>query len=377
LPDKRRIVLKFVQWTRWRRVSAEDLDDSHVARYLATRGLQSKYRRALKRRVLRVFLRHLREEHVVAQPVVRREEKPAEQLVREYEEYLRDERGLAYRSLLVYVPRARAFAAECEAKLGKPSPAEGDTEAIRAFLLGRVRICSREDGRLWSVALRSFLRFLFLKGRARTDLSTSVPTFRTPRPEGTRPFLSRSEVEAVVSAPDPSTPTGQRDRAILLLLARLGLRAGEVVAVELGDICWRAGELVVRGKGLVHDRMPLPADVGAALALYLRSSRPSSSCRRVFLRRYAPFVGLSGPGAIGAIVRGAIARAGLPRPPRVAAHALRHSLATEMIRHGASLPEISQVLRHRSPGTAEIYAKVAFDSLREVARPWPGRGGAR
>lgn len=377
LRDKRRIVLKFVEWTRGRRVRVEVLDDSHVERFLASHGSPSAARSAFRRRVLRAFLRHLREVHVVAQPVVRREDKPAERLVREYSEYLRDQRGLADRSLLVYVPRVRAFVGDCEARFGKPFPTEVDAEAIHAFLLDRIRNRSREEGRLWSVALRSFLRFLFLTGKARNDLAVSVPMFRMPRPEGTHAFLSRSEVESLVMAPNPSTPTGRRDRAILLLLARLGLRASEVVFLELGDIRWRAGELVVRGKGRHNDRMPLPADVGAALAHYLRSARPRSPCRRVFLRCYPPFVGLSGPCAVSAVVRAAFARAGLPRPPRVAAHVLRHSLATQMIRHGASLTEISQVLRHRSPGTAEIYAKVAFDSLREVARPWPGRDGAR
>lgn len=261
--------------------------------------------------------------------------------------------------------------------MGSACPGDIDAQTVRTFLLGRIRVCSKEDGRLWAVALRSFLRFLFARGYARSDLSLSIVMFRKPQGQGTHAFLSSTEVDAVLATPDLSTVTGRRDHAILLLLARLGLRAGEVVALELDDIHWRVGELLVRGKGRVHDRLPLPADVGEALALYIQSARPKAACRRVFLRRIAPHVGFSGPCAIDYVVRKALARAGLPRRPRIAAHALRHSLATQMIRHGASLPEISQVLRHRSPGTAEIYAKVAFDSLREVAMPWPGRDGAR
>lgn len=185
-------------------------------------------------------------------------------------------------------------------------------------------------------------------------------------------FLSPAEVERVLSTPDLATPTGRRDHAILLLLARLGLRAGEVVALELDDISWRTGEFVVRGKGRAHDRLPLLKDVGAALALYIKSDRGPSECRRVFLRCIAPRVGLSGPAAIGHVVRRVLLGAGIQRPSGVAAHLLRHSLATQMVRHGASLPEIAEVLRHRSTTTTEIYAKVAFESLREVARPWPG-----
>jgi len=190
-------------------------------------------------------------------------------------------------------------------------------------------------------------------------------------------FLLHEEVERVLSATDRSIPRGRRDYAILLFLARLGLRAGEVVRLELGDIRWRTGEFVVRGKGRVLDRLPLLADVGEALALYLRKDRGRRSSRRVFLRMWAPRVGLTGPAAVGHVVRAALARAGLRRTSRGAAHLFRHSLATRMIRHGASLAEISEVLRHRSQNTTEIYAKVDFEALRGVARPWPGAGGAR
>ena len=179
-------------------------------------------------------------------------------------------------------------------------------------------------------------------------------------------------MERAVSATDRSTSGGRRDRAILLLLARLGLRAGEVVTIELGDIHWRTGEIVVRGKGRVHTGLPLIEEVGEALAVYLRDDRGDCDSRRLFLRKLPPRVGLAGPAAVRHVVRAALVRAGIRRSGRGAAHLFRHSLA---IRHGASIAEIVQVLRHRSQKSTTLYAKVAFESLREVARPWPGLGG--
>ena len=159
--------------------------------------------------------------------------------------------------------------------------------------------------------------------------------------------------------------------AVLLLLARLGLRAGEVVALELCDVIWREGELVVRGKGRIIDHLPLPKDVGEALAGYLREWRGPSTSQRLILRLHAPRVGLSNSTAVCEIARQALRRADIRLPGRVGAHVFRHSLATRMIRNGASLGEISQILRHRSLGMTELYTRVGFEALRAVARPWP------
>jgi len=179
----------------------------------------------------------------------------------------------------------------------------------------------------------------------------------------------------VLSAPDRSTTRGRRDYAILLLLARLGLRASEVVSLELGDLRWRTGEIVVRGKGPRVDGLPLLSDVGEAVAQYLRQDRGPTTSRRVFLRLIPPRIGLARPCVIDHIVRLALSRAGVPPRRRRVAHLFRHSLATRMIRHGASIPEIAEVLRHRSQSTTTIYAKVSFEALRTVARPWPVAGG--
>jgi site-specific recombinase XerD len=181
-------------------------------------------------------------------------------------------------------------------------------------------------------------------------LAASVPTVANWRLATVPKYLTRQEVDRVLKACDRRTAVGRRDYAILLLLARLGLRAGEVVGLQLEDINWRAGDLLVRGKGLLHDRMPLPPEVGQALASYLRRGRPACPVRR------------------------ALARADL-HPPLQGAHLLRHSLATSMLRSGATLREIAEILRHQAVQTTEIYAKVDFESLRSLAHPWPMGGG--
>ena len=182
--------------------------------------------------------------------------------------------------------------------------------------------------------------------------------------------LPAAQVERLLACCDRSLPTGKRDYAILLLLARLGLRGGEVVAMTLEDLDWARGEMVVRGKGHRLERLPLPADVGAALACYLCDVRPVCATRRVFIRMQAPQQGLART-AICCIVRRALRRAGL-NPEFKGAHLLRHSLATDLLRRGASLGEIGQLLRHRQPTTTQIYAKVDIAALRGIALPWPG-----
>ena len=209
------------------------------------------------------------------------------------------------------------------------------------------------------------------------DFSPSVPRVCKYRQSTPPAFLTPEEVARALAAMDRSAPRGRRDYAILLLLARLGLRASEIVSLELDDVCWRTAEIVVRGKGRTVERLPLLQDIGAALVAYLRKDRGVSKSRRVFLRMWAPRIGFTGPAAVGHIVRLALARAGIRRSGRGAAHLFRHGLGTRMIRHGASLSEIAEVLRHRSQMTTSGYTQVAFEALREVAQPWPTRGGAR
>lgn len=225
-------------------------------------------------------------------------------------------------------------------------------------------------------ALRSFFRFLLLSAKIQVDLAACVPTVADWRLSSVPKYLAEEEIQRLLDACDRSMSTGRRDYAVLLLLARLGLRAGEVVALEIDDIDWRAGEMMVRGKGLIHDRLPLLTEVGEALATYLRRDRPRSRTRRVFVRMKAPHTGFAGPSTVSTIVRRALERAGL-HPPTKGAHLLRHTLATTMLQQGASMAEIGEVLRHRSPNTTEIYAKVDLSGLRSLAQPWPNVGGAR
>jgi site-specific recombinase XerD len=248
---------------------------------------------------------------------------------------------------------------------------------VRDFVLKQTRNRSTEYVRLLATALRSFFRFLFLSGQMPVDLSPAVPRVCKYRQSTPPAFLSPEQVKPVLAATDRSTPRGRRDYAILLLLARLGLRAGEIVLLELDDIRWRDAEILVRGKGRRVEHLPLLQDIGEALADYLREDRGTNASRQIFLRMWAPHVGLAGPAAVGHIVRLALARASVRRSGRGAAHLFRHGLGTKMIRQGTSLSEISEVLRHRSPMTTSIYTQVAFEALREVAQPWPTRGGAR
>jgi site-specific recombinase XerD len=321
------------------------------------------------------LLMHLRTQGAVAAraPVV--DESLRAQLERRYQQYLSAERGLAPTTVQTYLGFCRQFLTE---QRGETWSSVGPLSAsdVAAFVQRHARAASPGRAQLMTTALRAMFRFLFEVGELAIDLGVAVPTVPDWRLATLPRSLTPEHVERLLSAGDRQTPTGRRDYAILLLLARLGLRAGEVVALELDDLHWRTGEITVRGKkGLRHDRFPLPRDVGAALARYLRE-RPRSVTRRVFLCMRAPRRSFRGPGAVTTIVRRALARADL-HPPVRGAHLLRHSLATQMLRHGASLREIGEVLRHRAASTTEIYAKVDLGSLRGVVQPWPDTGGAR
>lgn len=292
----------------------------------------------------------------------------ADVLVQRYVDHLRDRRGLSHHSIAVYAPCARAFVAERDLP---ENAVTLDALAVRRYQLDHSRDRSFSSVRLLAASLRSFLRFCFLDGIAATDLSIAVTPVRRWRLADVPPFLTAEEVERVIATADRSTGRGLRDFAILLLLSRLGMRASEVIALELDDIQWETGEIVVRGKGRLIDRLPLLDDVGEALARYLTTARGSSESRRVFVRHIAPRAGLSDPSAVSSIARAALARAGLQPAGRVGAHIFRHSLATRMIRRGASIAEIAQVLRHRSTRTTQLYTRVDFEGLRGVARPWP------
>jgi len=378
LRKKRPVTASFIRWAGRRKITIGTLHESHFAAF-ATRSPRRRKRRVVfEQGVLQLFIGYLRSTAEVPTPPLLVAPSPASHLLRRYVDYLRDEKGLSERSICIYAPRVSGFLTELTTKYGIASPVKLDAKVIQEFLLDRTRDRSCEYTRLLAASLRSFLGFLFLREETAIDFSFSVPMVKRWRQATVPTFLSPEDVERVLSATNRTIPCGRRDHAILLLLARLGLRAGEIVTLELGDIRWRAHEIIVHGKGRIQDRLPLLADIGKALALYLHKDRGDSASRRVFLRMKAPRrEGLAGPAAVGGIVRSALTRAGMCRTSRGAAHIFRHSLATRMIRYGASIAEISEVLRHRSQGTTSIYAKVDFESLREVARPWPCTGAER
>lgn len=372
---KRPVAKAFAHWMQRQRIALHELNDAHIAAFVRRAPRKRHARVKREQAVLSQLLTYLRQE--VGGPGSRPppEAPPIDDRLRQYVHYLRNTRGLAENSVHVYVPFIRDFLRDQGGTSGGVSVDAFDATTIRRFLLDHARDRSSEYGRLLATALRSFCRFLFVHGDLATDLSTSVPTVRRYRHATVPPFLTTADMDRVLAAIDRSTSTGRRDYAILVLLARLGLRAGETVTLELDDIRWRSGELVIRGKGRVVEHVPLLADVGEALARYLREDRRASASRRVFQRVLAPHGGFAGPAAVGHIVRRALAHAQIPRTGRGAAHLFRHGLATQMIRHGASLAEIGQVLRHRSQTTTAIYAHVAFDALRTVAGSWPVAGG--
>jgi site-specific recombinase XerD len=290
-------------------------------------------------------------------------------LTQDYERFLSSQRGLAPATLSSYLPIVRRFLTE---RFGNSAVRVEDLRPrdLHRFILRQVPRGSRNYAKLMVTALRSFLRFLFQRGAIKTDLLTGVLGVANWRLSHLPKSLPPEQVERLLQCCDRSAPSGQRDYAILLLLARLGLRGGEVLSMTLDDPDWERGEIVVRGKGQRLERLPLPKDVGAALAHYLRHVRPACSTRKLFIRMKAPRHGLR-LSAICCVVRRALKRAGLD-PDFKGAHLLRHSLATNMLRRGASLGEIGQLLRHAQPTTTQIYAKVDIDALRRIALPWMG-----
>ena len=374
LRNKHTVVTTFADWLRRRHITVDLINESHVAAFLKRKPGRLPPRLKYKHAALSGFLKYLRRIHLISAPA-RPAASPGDDLLTEYVEYLRHDRGLAPNSVLVYRPFIRDWLSDHIARTGGVGMDAFDASTIQRFLVDHTRNRSREYARLLGSALRSFFRFLFLRGHQSTDLSPAVPTVCTYRNAAVPAFLSPEQVAQVLAATDRSTRVGRRDYAILLLLARLGLRAGEVASLELDDIGWRTGELVIRGKGRVIEHLPLLADVGQALAHYLRTDHRTSASRRVFVRADPPYVGLSGPSVVGDIVCRRLADAKVPRSGRGAAHLFRHGLATHMIGCGASLAEIAEVLRHRSQTTTAIYTHVSFDALRTVARPWPTTGG--
>ena len=295
---------------------------------------------------------------------------PAQQLIREYAQFLLEERRLSWQSVDPWRLFARRFLSDTfgagPLKLSKVRAPD-----VTAFVQRHAHRHGPSHAKKLVAATRSFLRYLYYRGLVATDLSLAVPKVARWSLSTLPKHLAAEQVRQVLRHCDRSTPLGRRNYAILLLLARLGLRAGEVVHLNLEDLDWENARIQVCGKGGKWVQLPLPADVARAIARYLHHDRPRCACRRVFLRDYAPIGGFQRSIAIAKIVACALAKAGIVSA-RKGAHLLRHSLATDMLRKGASLDEIGEVLRHKSPDSTAIYAKVDLNALKALALPWPG-----
>jgi integrase/recombinase XerD len=316
------------------------------------------------------FIDHLIEAGVATAPQPPAKKATAlDRLREEYRSYLRTQRGLAEstsRYCISFMERFLAF--RFGARLG-------DLNAITPDdLVGFLRQLKAGAGRREKAVpslLRTLCKFLFWSGKTSRNLATSLPRVIHPPATNLPRYLAPDEIQRLVEAVRTNDATGRRNYAMLLLMARLGLRSPEVIAIQLEDIDWRAGEILIRGKGKLHDRMPLPADVGEALVDYIRNGRRGDA-RALFLSAKTPHRRFTHAGVVNTALQKAFQRTGLKPPQKfVGTHLLRHSLATSMLRKGASLDEIGDVLRHRSRMTTTIYAKYDLHALRSVARPWP------
>jgi len=364
-----RVAANFSQWLEAEEVAAKDATEEHARHFLEGSARQRSVRRgefATLRRLMD-FLGQLG----VTPPLPEHDEAtPIQQAVGAFAVYLRQVRALSDKTLIQYCPFIERFLSE---RFGQ-GPVE--FAALRAgdvigFVQRRAAQLSPARAKAATTALRSFLRYLRYCGAIQLDLAAAVPTVPNWSVTGIPRAIAPEHLHAVFAHCPRDTPVGRRDYAILMLLARLGLRSSEIVSLTLDSIDWEAGSIAVVGKGNQTASLPLPVEVGEAIAEYLRHGRPISSSRALFLRACAPIRGLGAGQTVATIVSAALKRAGIETRHR-GTHQFRHALAADMLRHGATLTEIGSILRHRHAKTTSIYAKVDFAALRPLSLPWPG-----
>ena len=348
------------RWLAHEGLSPGDLTPAMVERFLLARRAAG-YQRLLSARAVAPLVEYLGAVGLIVAAVSPEPLAPDSGVLAGYREYLVTERGLAASTVRNYLDAARLLAAQYGLRLNALTAAD-----VTKFVLEQCRNRSTGSATVLITGLRSLLRYLHLAGFTPVSLADAVPSAASasPLPEAIGP----GQASRLLRSCDRGTPAGLRDYAVLVLLVRLGLRVSEVAAMELGDIGWRAGQITIRGKGSRLDQLPLTADAGQAIAAWLRSGRPGCSCRHVFTTLLAPLGPLTRK-AVSAIVKRAARRAGVTA---VTAHRLRHGAATGLLRAGASLPEVGQVLRHASMLNTARYARVDHAALSAVARPWPG-----
>lgn len=353
------------RWLSQQGLRAADLDEELLQQF-SSEQRQAGRRRPPGPRGVRPLLSYLRAAAVVPPPQTK--PSPLAGVLEQYRSWMTGERGLSAATMLRYENTARRFLAE-QAMPGGVFTPEGLTGTdLNAFLLRECARVSAGSAKGRVAELRSLMRFLHLRGLTPLRLGKAVPPVGGWRLASVPPTMAAADIQRLLDSCPREDAVGIRDYAILLLLARLGLRSIEVARLELDDIEWRLGEIAIRGKGRREDRLPLPVDVGEALVAYLSQARPQVDTRRIFVTCRAPR-GAIRADLVGDVVERACLRAQLPR---VGPHRLRHALAGEMLRQGSGLMAISQVLRHQDLATTALYAKVDFTALREVAWPWPG-----
>jgi integrase/recombinase XerD len=364
-----RLVADFSRWLTQQGLTVHELIPEHTTYYLRYRAQQQRPRSG-DAAALERLLDLLRRAGAIAEPPVPLAKTPAQQYTDEFGLYLRQERALASTTVTYYLEFVRRFLRDRFADGPVALAALGAADVI-GFVQRQAAGLHPKRAKLMTTALRSFLHYAHYRGDVLLDLTAAVPTVAHWSMASLPRSLPPDHVERVLAQCNRQTAIGRRDYAILLLLARLGLRAGEVVSLQLEDIDWDAGCVTVRGKGGHWSQMPLPIEVGEAIATYLQQGRPACASRRVFIRQKAPLIGFANSIAICTLVARALVRAGVEAPYK-GAHLFRHTLATTMLQQGASLAEIGELLRHQSLQTTTIYAKVDLAALRTLAAPWPG-----
>ena len=363
-----RVVADFDRWLARHWLGAQEVTAEQFEPFLRARARRRHLTRCDVSALMRL-LRLLVRERIVPEPP-RSEATPAELLQAEFCRYLQQERALAPRTQVLYLTFVSEF---LKGRFGSGSVDLSFLCAadVTGFVRRRAATIKSKRVQIMTTALRSFLRFVRYRGDIDKDLAACVPAVANWKMSTIPRAIPADQVELLLSSIDRKTTIGRRDYAILLILARLGLRAGEIKALTLEDLDWEEGLITVRGKAARYSQLPLPADVGAAIADYLRNARPTAESRCVFLRARAPAGTFRSESAIACVVKHALGRAGIDTP-RKGAHQFRHGLASQMLQQGATLSEIGELLRHRSPQTTAIYAKVDLVSLATLALPWPG-----
>lgn len=358
----------FDAWLARGRRTLDQIDDVLVERFLDPR-IRKQWVQVSAPATMRRLVAMLRELGVTPAPVSVAPT-AAEAAIESYKHFLINERALSPATAVSWVRYVELLLSEIFNKAVIELSVLTASD-ITGFVQRHARKYGSSYARKLVASMRSFLRYIYYKGLHEHDLAKVVPRVARWSLSTLPKHLQARDVKRVLSACDRRTAQGRRNHAILLLLARLGLRAGEVIRLTLDDIDWDHARMTVHGKAGRCSQLPLPADVARAIAEYLRRDRPRCECRAVFIRSYAPFGGITKANSISKIVKTALKTAGV-NSPRKGAHLLRHSLATDMLRCGASLDEIGEILRHRSPDTTAIYAKVDLTALRSLAVAWLG-----